>query len=344
MDLSGNGFFQKTGKELAIAFAAIPKHVNSLNLSDNYLFEKTGEELAIAFAAIPEQVNALKLSGNYLYKKTREELIQTFSSLPKTVTTLDLSYDALYKVPLSQLVALLQALPQSITYIDLSHNELFTHRTLPQRDKFLQALGPLRQNGRLNLTHNGENEASRAFLPLKTLARKHALPELVTDHILSFLTPMRESKISKKWHQLDVKLAQRRDVKLTQQKLLGCIKILIEQDSFWESKVRFPNQTTCKRPYGIQQINSLLKKLEGNPVHCFQEIIANCSARHSKNWQWAHHFFRGRDNTTNLIYGILKKVVITDIRSIEATIKSLNNLLTEHRINVLTNTSAKAVH
>ncbi len=214
LDLSRNYLGDKTGAELATAFTAIPKQVKTLDLSWNYLDQKTGAELATAFVVVPKQVETLDLSRNGLNIKSPEELRQAFSSLPKTVTTLDLSYNNLYRLPLSPLLTLLQALPESITCIGLSHNELFTHRTLPQRDEFLQALGTLRENGRLNLAHNGESEASRAFLPLKTLAQKHASPDLLRDHILFFLTPIQEYKISKRRHHLDVKLAPQSKVTL----------------------------------------------------------------------------------------------------------------------------------
>ncbi len=141
---------------------------------------------------------------------------------------------------------------------------------------------------------------------------------------------MHDFKISKQREKLDDKLAKQSDLNLAQQSLLTCIKTLVAQDFFWKNKVRFPNQTTRKRPYGIQRMQSLLKNFEGNPAQCCHEIIACCNARHSKYWQWAHHFFRGRDNTTNTVYGILKAVVITDRLSIEAAINALNQLQTAH--------------
>jgi hypothetical protein len=63
LDLSYNNLGNKTGAELAQAFAAIPASVTTLDLHGNSLDNKTGAELAQAFAAIPITVGDLKNHG-----------------------------------------------------------------------------------------------------------------------------------------------------------------------------------------------------------------------------------------------------------------------------------------
>ena len=70
----------KSGAELAQAFAAIPAGVTSLDLGCNYLGNKSGAELAQAFAAIPAGVTSLNLWGNDLSNKSGAELAQAFAA------------------------------------------------------------------------------------------------------------------------------------------------------------------------------------------------------------------------------------------------------------------------
>ena len=123
LDLSGNHLYNKTGAELALAFAAIPANVTSLDLSWNRLDNKTAAELALAFAAIPANVTSLDLSGNQLDYKTGAELALAFAAIPANVTSLNLSYNHFGDKTSAELAV--AAIPVCVTSLDLSGNYLY---------------------------------------------------------------------------------------------------------------------------------------------------------------------------------------------------------------------------
>jgi hypothetical protein len=75
LDLTMNNLGQRTGDDLALAFAAIPPGVTTLNLSRNGLDQKTGAELAAILASIPPHVKEINLQGNNLFKDKSPEAI-----------------------------------------------------------------------------------------------------------------------------------------------------------------------------------------------------------------------------------------------------------------------------
>ena len=122
LDLSQNRFGQKTGAELAKALAAIPLGVTSLYLGTNALYRITGTELAKAFAAIPLSVTSLYLSANDFHKKTAAELAMAFAAIPLSVKSLNLSWNYFLDKTGNEIAAVFRAIPASVTSLDLSSN------------------------------------------------------------------------------------------------------------------------------------------------------------------------------------------------------------------------------
>jgi len=193
---------QKTGAELALAFAGIPVNVTSLNLSGNGLGQKTGAELAQAFAAIPAGVTSLELSNNGLGQKTGAELAQAFAGIPVNVTSLNLSANSLDCLSTRDLLIALNGIPKTVREINLNRNKLFFLHSTNDRDALLTALregvpstltecaiSPIPQASlRLNIRGNGDTDIGRGLLPLFTLFNARQIPDDLFPLILSFLS------------------------------------------------------------------------------------------------------------------------------------------------------------
>ena len=121
LNLTYNGLGINTGAELTVAFAGIPAGVTTLNLSSNDFWRRTGAELQQAFAAIHTGVTTLDLSHNYLEKKTGAELAQAFDGIPSSVITLDLSGNKLDKLSMENMIQVNSSLP-SVKTIYLSYD------------------------------------------------------------------------------------------------------------------------------------------------------------------------------------------------------------------------------
>ncbi len=127
--LSWNSLGNKTGAELAQAFADIPATVTTLDLSGNSLGNKTGAELAQAFAAIPASVTTLYLSNNNLGNKTGAELAQAFADIPVTV-----GYLKNHDIPMTVFESLehpisWMAKAKRLLELDRTSTEVSTYRT-----------------------------------------------------------------------------------------------------------------------------------------------------------------------------------------------------------------------
>ena len=127
--LSFNHLENKTGAELAVAFAAIPTSVTTLVLSNSELGNKTGAELAAAFAAIPAGVTALYLGVNSLGNKTGAELAIAFAAIPAGVTTLDLGGNGLGNKTGAELAIAFAAIPNTVKKVISNELDTVAHRT-----------------------------------------------------------------------------------------------------------------------------------------------------------------------------------------------------------------------
>jgi hypothetical protein len=190
LDLFRNSLGTKTGADLAQAFAAIPASVSSLNLRENRLGEKTGAELTQAFAAIPAGVSSLDLRLNELAAKTGAELAQAFAAIPAGVSSLDLRVNGLGEKSGAELALSLAALRPAVK-VSLRGNSLFSTRNHTMRDELLIALRSVPCS--LDLTGNGESDLQRAFDPLVCLGKKY--PKDVLFQVLSFLAPRQMSQV-----------------------------------------------------------------------------------------------------------------------------------------------------
>lgn len=126
------------------------------------------------------------------------ERVQILGAIPGTITSLDLSDNGLDKFTPAELVLLLKAIPATVTSINVGKNNLFTNKTIIERDCLLKSLQPFEQNGRLQLSHNGEAAFARALLPMLSLVKQKKLPFDIVSHILGQLlsNPGNKSEIA----------------------------------------------------------------------------------------------------------------------------------------------------
>ncbi|MGQ3889785.1 hypothetical protein ACQUW5_12240 [Legionella sp. CNM-1927-20] len=221
LDLNLDDFGVTSGADLAEIFAAIPRTVKTLHLSLNQTIKHSGDELAQALMAIPHTVTALGLFFKGTCESLGEDLSQALMTLPATICYLNLSHNNLGNEPVldilqvvkalpaqlvslnlsannlqakttAELSAIIQAIPNKIKVIDLTANELFTYKSLRQRDELLQALAPYEKNGRLNLAHNGEAAFLRALLPVCSMLIQRKLPLEIACNILAKLLPEKD--------------------------------------------------------------------------------------------------------------------------------------------------------
>ena len=109
-------------------------------------------------------------------------------------------------------------------------------------------------------------------------------------------------------------LKQGREISATKEEmeaLITRIQAISTNYGYWQGKVRsgfgagLENQ---KVPANIANFLVIL----GNPNSSYQDTLKNIGKiadnAHSSYFQWAHSLFRGRDDTTNALYGILSKL------------------------------------
>ena len=201
LDLRENALGYQTGAELAAALASIKDSVTSLNLSGNILGRKNGAELATALAGIKDSVTSLNLSENILGYQTGAELATAFSGIKEGITSLDISHNNLRLRSAQELRAFIQAIPSHVTSINLRNNNLFKNKSPKAIDAFLLKLGDVR--GRLDLSHNGESEFSRAVVPLIQMdtsvlfEKRLSLPPEVKGIIASYLSGLPATDMSR---------------------------------------------------------------------------------------------------------------------------------------------------
>lgn len=124
LNIEDNDLDNRTGKELAMAFAHIPAFVNTLRLGDNNLGNKSGEELAEIFAKIPLSVTSLDLRYNELGKRNGKELAIAFAKIPSSVTNLNLKFNHLGKITGEELAMAFANIPTNVDSLVLANNEL----------------------------------------------------------------------------------------------------------------------------------------------------------------------------------------------------------------------------
>lgn len=99
--------------------------------------------------------------------------------------------------------------------------------------------------------------------------------------------------------------------------LLKLIKTICESD--WRQYVRGGS----KQPAGNIEIRKILNS--GLPLNeTLKQISDVAEYKHSTYFQWAHRFFRGRDNKTNEFYNILRMIKAEDPATIEDVAKQLD--------------------
>jgi len=198
LDLCGIELDYKSGAELALAFAAIPVSVTSLNLNRNGLGSSFGTALAQAFAVIPASVTSLDLCWNKLGTKSGAELAQAFAAIPASVTSLDLCWNKLGNKSGAELALAFAAIPASVTSLDLSGNGLPMDniwQLLPETISTIVIDNKHHYNRNIILTHIKNalsSDLSKSLIPLEAIK----LPYDVTESNLNLIIDDLESHAS----------------------------------------------------------------------------------------------------------------------------------------------------
>lgn len=169
-------------------------NITHLNLTQIGLFNQSHYEhgdttLDGLHGLVNSKITHLNLSNNVPEKQpTPSGLKEVIPQLEGTsVTHLNLSNNKLGSLSNEQLIDIISAIPQQIVSINLSHNHLFAGKTEQEIDELLQRLQPYEQNGRLNISNNGESSIARVMAPLISAVSNEQLNEDCAATILTFL-------------------------------------------------------------------------------------------------------------------------------------------------------------
>ncbi|MFA5960450.1 MAG: hypothetical protein WC785_08025 [Tatlockia sp.] len=91
--------------------------------------------------------------------------------------------------------------------------------------------------------------------------------------------------------------------------------------SNWSNYIHYQCLTKVKKPEGVAHFKGVLDA--ATDVSKVLEHIISLSAEKHSSWQLAHRLFRGRDTITNQFYGILRKIKLDDLESVNRGLKHL---------------------